>query len=223
MAAPLSKLRKSDILWLGKNRCAHRHTYLDHYDCFLREQEQLPPERVGFWDIESTSLKADYGQMLSWAIKDGASDTIYYDVITAKDIRKGVEDKRIVQSMVDTFKLFDRVVTFYGSRFDAPFSRTRALITGVEFPAYGTLKHTDAYMMARSRINLSSKRLENCCRQLLGYTNKTRIETQHWRGGMRGDKKALDYIVEHNCYDVVDLEKLYNVIEPFSGTSRSSI
>jgi len=32
---------------------------------------------------------------------------------------------------------------------------------------------------------------------------------------MGGDKEALDYITEHCRYDVLDLEKLHNVVIPF--------
>lgn len=225
MALPITKLRKDQLIKLSKMKCRHSHSYLDHYACYAEEQPEgyEAPERIGFWDIESSNLKADYGQMLSWAIKDGASDDVYYDAITAQDIRDGIEDKRILQSCVDTLRQFDRIVTYYGSIFDAPFTRTRAMIMGVEFPTYGEVFHTDAYMIARSKINLSSRRLENICRQILGYTQKTRIEPPHWRGGMRGDKKALEYIVDHNIKDVIDLESIYLQLAPYVKGGRTSL
>lgn len=224
MAAPLNKLKKVDILRLGKETCLHGHTYLSHWNCYLKERpEEAPKERIGYFDIEASNLKADYGQMLSWAIKDGLSDEVYYDVLTLEDIQNGSEDARIVRSCVDTLLEFDKIVTFFGSRFDFPFLRTRALITGVEFPAYGEIIHKDCYNIAKSKINLSSRRLENCCRQILGHTQKTRIETHHWRGAMRGDPDALEYVVDHNIKDVVDLENLYLKLAKFSKPGRTSI
>lgn len=223
MAAPVAQLRKDQIVRLSKLKCKHSHSYLDHWACWLEDHPEGEKERIGYFDIEASGLKADYGMMLSWAIKDGNSNDCYYDVLTKKDIDSGHEDRRIVESCVDTLKQFTKIVTFYGTNFDFPFLRSRALITGVEFPSYGEIFHKDAYFIAKSKINLSSRRLENCCRQLLGKTEKTRIETTHWRGAMRGVPAALDYIVDHNCKDCTDLEKLYNVLAPFTKPSRTSI
>jgi uncharacterized protein YprB with RNaseH-like and TPR domain len=86
---------------------------------------------------------------------------------------------------------------------------------GLDFPFFGVIKHTDLYFVIKSRFNLSSKRLENACRVLLGTTQKTRVDAKYWRGGVRGEPKSLKYILQHNRYDVVDLEKLYEAVIDF--------
>lgn len=180
----------------------------------------------GFIVHNCSNLDADFGIMLSYCIKKAGSKEILEGVLTAKDIKKakiGCEDARIVRKLIEDLNQFDRIVTFYGRNFDIPFVRARALICGISFPNYGSVLHTDVYFIMRSRFKLSSKRLENCCRVLLGKTNKTRINNAFWRGAVRGCKKALDYVVTHNRFDVIDLEKLYNKVINFARKSDQSL
>lgn len=220
---PIHRLKKDKIVWLAQHHCeAHRHRYIEHYTCYLKEHPE-ESERLAFFDIEASNLDADYGIMLSWAIKPSDSDKVIGDVLTPEDVKKGYEDKRIVESCIDALGKFDRVVTYYGTGFDLPFLRARALIVGVDFPTFGTLKHKDIYYTIKSKFKLSSRRLENACRQLLGKTDKTRIDAKYWRNGVRGDKESLEYIFEHNTYDCLDLEKLYDKVIDFSKTNNTSI
>lgn len=223
MSAPLHRLKKADIVWLGGHSCkAHQHRYIEHYKCYLKEHPEQD-ERRAYFDIEASNLDADFGIMLSWAIKPSDSKVVIGDVLTPTDVKRGYEDKRIVQSAIDALGQFDRVVTYYGTGFDLPFLRARALIVGVEFPTFGTLKHKDLYYTVKSKFKLSSRRLENACRHLIGQTDKTRIDAKYWRNGVRGDPKSLKYIYEHNRYDVLDLEKLYDKIISFGKVNNTSI
>lgn len=168
---------------------------------------------MGFLDIETSNLDADFGIILSYCIKDSLSPTILEGVITKKDIeaaKAGDEDKAVVIALVEDMQKFDRLVTYYGARFDIPYIRTRAMITNVEFPPFGSILHKDLYDVIKRKMRLSSNRLENACRQLLGKTEKTRFDGRYWRAGSRGDKKSLEFILDHNRKDVLDLEKLYN-------------
>ena len=188
--------------------------------------KQPKPERVGFLDIESTNLVADFGFMLTWAIKDGSSKKVLHDEISLRDLRRakaGDEDKRIVASLIQAMVGFDRIVTFYGKRFDVPFIRTRADAMGLWFPDPESIYHTDAYDTVRHRYRLSSNRLENACRVLLGRTAKTRIEAKFWRGASRGDNHSIKEVLKHNLFDVLDLEKLFNKVKKHSKLKKSRL
>ncbi len=225
MNAPVHRLKKSEVVWLANHHCtAHRHPYLQHYNCYLREQPNT--SRVGFLDIEASNLKADFGIMLSYAIKVQGDEKIFSNVISPSDIKKakaGDEDKKLVRQLIEDMGQFDRLVTYYGTGFDIPFIRTRAVSMGLPMPQYGTIKHTDLYYMVRNRFNMSSKRLENAVRVLVGAPNKTRVDARHWRGGVRGDKESLQYILDHNLYDVIDLERLYDKVVQFSRKTDNSL
>lgn len=128
-----------------------------------------------------------------------------------------------MKALIEDLLKFDKIVTYYGRRFDVPFMRSRALMTNVAFPLFGSLTHVDLYFVLRNRFCLSSNRLENACRTILGKTEKTRIENRFWRGGVRGDEKSLQYILDHNKKDVLDLEKLYNRVIDYSRRVDTSI
>lgn len=178
------------------------------------------------FDIETTSLDASFGIMLSYAIKTWGKDEYLTDIITPTDMKngtKGDEDARIVRNCIRDLLKHDKIITYYGSRFDFPFLRTRALSGKIPFPEHGTLKHIDLYFTIRGKMKLNSNRLENACRVLLGETDKTRVEPRIWRAAGRGDKKSLQYIYEHNIADVADLEKLYDLVIPFRRKNDASI
>src|ERR1700722_20694471 len=95
--APIAYMKKDEILRLAGLRCTHRHTYLEHYSCYLDELGEGGPPKVGFLDIETSNLDADFGIILSWCILDGDGKSIASDVITKKDfdsVEAGMEDKR---------------------------------------------------------------------------------------------------------------------------------
>ena len=223
----LKRLKKDTLVWLGSHRCEHRHTGLSHPQCF-----SIDPERLGFFDIESAGggFNAQFGIMLSYCIKDGQSKTIYKDSLVKSDFTKhdskardGHEDARLVANCVRDMKRFDRLVTWYGTGFDLKFTRTRAVICGVPFPSYAELKHTDLYYLVRNRFKLTSNRLENACRALLGSTDKTHVDPAIWRMAGRGDQKAIGYILTHNEFDVLDLEKIYHKVIGYGKKTDVSI
>ena len=202
---------------------------MDHYNCYLKERPDLATEKIGFFDLEASNLDADYGQMLSYCIKDSSVEGeggVLSGVLNKRDIfdtEPGFADKRIVSQCVRDLQEFDKVVTFYGARFDLPFLRTRAMVCGVEFPNYGALNHKDLWFTVRGKFKLSSNRLENACRVLLGKSDKTRINPRAWHGAIRGDEESLEYVLEHNIYDVLDLERLYMKVIDFSRPQCGSI
>jgi len=219
---PLQKMTKKEILELSKMRCKHGHPYLVHYNCYLTEHPERI-EKIGFFDIETTNLKADFGIILTYAIKPMGNDKILQRTITKKELSKGILDKNVVEQCIKDMQKFDRLIGFYSKMFDAPFIRTRAVALGLEFPPFGTMIHDDVYFMVRNRFKLSSNRLENACRVLCGNTEKNRIESKYWIAALQGNRQALEYIADHNRRDVRDLEKLYLKVTDFSKKKSVSM
>ena len=229
--APVNKLKKNQIVWLANHYCKHGHTYLTHYTCFLTDYENQPfdpkeplpiPHRVGYFDIETSNLNADYGIILAYCIKPEGEENILQRVISPSEL-KTVFDEKVVKQCVADLKQFDRVVTHYGSRFDLKFIRTRAIVHKIPFLHYQDLLHTDTYYIVRNKFKLHSNRLENACNVLTGSSNKTHLDPIRWNRAMTGDKEALDYILQHCRYDVQDLERLYVTIRDFAMQRELSI
>jgi len=206
--------------WLHEHGCTHRHSYLRHFNCFLNEWDMH--EDIAFLDIETSNLKANFGIVLCWCILDDKGN-LYEDRLTKKDIMSGQEDKRCVQSCINTLSYFDRVVTHYGTYFDIPFLRTRSLIHKLDFFPHGYLYHTDTWKMAKRSLCLHSNRQDVIAESLYGKTVKTRISHPDWRKAMLGDVKAMDEVVDHCEKDVIDLKKNYYTLLPYCKIIRSSV
>jgi len=216
----LKNANSQQLDWLVKWRCKHRHNGVRHFSCFIKEFGVK--ERVGFLDIETSNLKANFGIVLCWCIlaDDG---TLYQDWLTKKDVVSGTEDMRVVNTCIDTMQAFDRVVTHYGTYFDIPFLRTRALIHELPYPGFGTLWHTDVWKMAKSKLCLHSNRQDVVAESLYGKTVKTRISHPHWRQAMMGNEESCMEVLDHCQHDVEDLRKNYETLLPYCNIIRSSI
>ena len=88
---------------------------------------------------------------------------------------------------------------------------------------FGSIQHVDVYDIIKNRFCISRKSQENACRVLLGSTDKTHFAGAIWRDAARGDKKALAQVLEHNIYDVQDLEKLYLKVREYARRHDVSI
>ncbi len=223
----------------SKITCEHNHTINLHPACFLRmlarfkgkdKPEWYKLAKVGYFDIESANLKPDFACMFSWAVKE-QNGNIVTDVMIGADPFKGNpktdfhwdrQDKRILDSLCKELVKYDIIITYYGSRFDLPFSRSRSLYWDLPWPNYGGVYHLDMYYVVKNKLNLSSNRLENAC-DFLGIKGKTPIEKQTWREAHFGRPESMARILEHNIADVEILEILHRRLEPFIRGTKTSI
>lgn len=200
-------------------RCVHHHTGISHPSCF--DQAKSLGERIGFLDIESSGLKATFGFMISYCIKKEDGEIIKR-CVTPRDIRTGVFDKNLCIQFLKDIEQFDRLVTFYGTRFDIKFLRTRCIKHGLVFPPFGTKMHTDLYFMVKNRLLLHSNRLQTAC-DFLGIPSKGHsMNPEVWHNAMAGQQKALDWILLHNIEDVISTELLWKKMQTFTKINKTS-
>jgi len=117
---PVARMKKLEIVKLSNWRCKHGESGLSHYNCYLREHPDT--EKIGFLDIEASNLQADFGIVLTYAIKTHSTDEILQTTITAKDLRgylnrgesKKEADARILTECIKDMAKYDRLVTYYG-------------------------------------------------------------------------------------------------------------
>lgn len=219
------------LQWLYNNRCKlHGYRYIGHYSCYLKEQDK--PERIGFFDIETGgSLTADWGVMLSWAIKPLGSNKLWGGHILPDCIlNPEIKDKALVAALCIAMNQFDTLIVYYGKdtggrgqRHDIPFSRTRALTHKLtNFPKAGDLKIVDVYDIIKNKFKLTVRKQEAACRQFGIPYGKHHATPNLWLSALQGDKKALEYVWRHNCEDVRALERLWKKVSGFYST-RSKI
>lgn len=237
----MRRLNKREAEWLWENYCVHGHRYLEHWPCFVKEHPEgvkgvgspdgILKEEIGFFDLESTDLNAEFGIMISYCIKklDGP---ILGRSITRKEILGKALDKNIIGECVRDIGKFDRIIVHWGKdrRFDLPFTRSRALFWNIDFPGYRELYVQDTFDMVKSKMNLrrsgnwgSTGRLETACDFLEIPAKNYPMKPKVWMRALQGDKKALEYIFLHNKEDVVSTEALWKRLEKFVFRSRTSI
>lgn len=227
-------------------KCIHRHTIDSHPACFGEGTvvdkrpvaEQLarpwfsePGLKVGYLDIESDGLKVDFSTMLSWAIKEKGGNTTI-DAVTKEELFDERGDKRIIQSCIDEMRKYAVIVTYYGTGFDIPFLRAKAMhYNFTNFPHYvfdgkkmvPELMHFDLYYTCKSKLAaLSSKRLENVC-DYLGIVGKTPLSKDMWRLAKYGNTEALAGVIEHNVGDVQILEQVHDRLTAFGVWAKKGI
>lgn len=203
-------------------QCEHRHTAFAHPLCWQRWREQHPEGlKVGYFDIEASNLKADFGWMISWCIKHQGEEKFDGYVLQPSDYQANTRDREATYALIQALGHFDKIVTYYGSRFDIPFVRTRALIHGLQFIPPKTILHLDLYYQVRGKLRLSRNRLGNCGEVLGLVTEKTPVSTKAWTNvGLNYNEASLQYIWDHNVKDTVLLEELHNTLAPYIPSVR---
>lgn len=213
-------MTKTELIEYMTGRCKHYHRYIEHPNCFLEEKKR--EVKIGYLDIETSSLKADVGIMLTWAIKTRDKDEYLTGRITKEEIFEYKFDKRICQELLAALDRYDVIVTHYGTGFDIPFMRSRCLWWKLPFPTFGYVKHKDTYYMVKRLLKLHRNSLESAT-QFLGIKGKNHVDLELWRLATYGDQKSLDYVYDHNIRDVAILEKLHKRLEAYDRGIAKSI
>lgn len=173
--------------------------------------------RILIFDIEATALNASFGHVLAFGYK--YLDAKRAHVLSIEDFptRKGEEpDARLLRRIHEILtNEADVVVTYYGKEYDRKFLNTRMLMVGLTPLPPLSSEHVDLYFTQRANLKLHSGRLQGLSEALGCPMSKTPVRADVWRQAMRGDKKALAYVIEHCRLDVLILEWAYLKLRPF--------
>lgn len=173
------------------------------------------------WDqnVGLNQIKNDW-YVLSWAAKwrgAPAKDVMYMDQRKSKNIEN---DKRMLQGI---WKLLDRadiVITQNGVSFDIKRLNARFLINGMAPPS--PFKNIDTKLLANKKFGFTSKKLEYMTETLcVKYKKLKHAKFQGfelWAECLKGNEKAWDEMEKYNKYDVLSLEELYDIMEPWDRT-----
>jgi uncharacterized protein YprB with RNaseH-like and TPR domain len=206
---------------MNTHRCKHGHTYLEHDSCYLEEIDSN--RKVGFFDIETSNLKADFGIVICWYILDNLGK--YHGRVVTKEELFGEQypDKNLMVELIDCLNDFDIIYTYYGTRFDIPFVRSRSVMMGLDFPPSGALKHKDIYYIIKNKFALHRKSQEVAAEMLLGETSKTHWSAKHWVKAIQGNAESLKYISDHCKIDCLELKKISEKVLDFSKPVEATI
>ena len=124
----------------------------------------LTPEKVIYFDIETTGFRASTSQlyMIGWAVKLSPEEAGTW-MITQLLAETAAEEALILQQFLDVLKDYDTIVEFNGDRFDLPYLREKCASHQMGNPFEG-LRTVDLYqeirpcksMLGMSRLNQKS-------------------------------------------------------------------
>lgn len=236
------RLLKRDLVWLWTHTC-HEHgtSYAIHRSCWFRDYDagllrDCPiKERIGFLDIESVDLSAQWGFVVCYCIKhlDGATITRR---IESRHIATENYDKYLCMQVCEDLRKYDRLVGFYCSdrKFDFPFLRSRCLYwynlaktdderKALSFPEYMELYVDDLHLMVKSKLRLNNNRLKTVA-AFFGIPAKATPITPKCKFRMlQGRQDGIDQYVTHCQEDVETTEAVWKLLYRFRKPSRTSI
>jgi uncharacterized protein YprB with RNaseH-like and TPR domain len=215
----ISGFKKDELIKMSSQKCKHGHTYLEHPNCYLLEKNK--EKKIGYLDIETGGFKANFDYMLTYCIKTKNKEEYYSGVISRNEILNYTFDKNILLELIKVLNNYDTIVTYYGTKFDIPFIRTRAMMNKIDFLPFGAVQHKDCYYMVKNKMSLHRNSLDSAC-AALGIKGKNHIKGNYWMRAVVGDPDALRYVLDHNRKDCQILEKLHKKLMMYvKDTTRS--
>lgn len=164
-----------------------------------------------YFDIETTSLQADAGILVSagFIYSDGETDVLFVD--------KPDDEKKIIQQALERLKKEEFVFIWY-TGFDIPFLIARAIKNGLDISEIYSIKFVDLCDFTRQNLKLASAKLDEVSKFLniekeFSLTGKS-VQNLYFKA-MQGDKKAKEEIVGHCIDDLKALKSVHEKVKPY--------
>ena len=204
--------------------------YVKRYKCTdcdkkLHDSLKLQPivQKEGYWDTETSQAgrgAGNFGIMYTWAIRDRTTKKVAHDYMRQR-VRD--EEKRVLTSMIEEMRKYDRLYTWYGTFHDVPISRSRAEYYGLDFPGYQELLHTDLYFAFRGKFKLHSNKQDSAAEFFGMPPQEYKLAPSVWVDALFNDTfpKSIRHIDKHCVEDVAQTDWIHERIEKYlAGTRR---
>lgn len=173
--------------------------------------------KVYAWDLETSDLRADWGWIICAAVKDVNTGELWtYRIDDQKGFAKkrdlAIYDKQLVSDLQERLGEADLWVTHYGSRFDEPMLRSRALYH--RLPTMPPVAHLDMWRVARQHLLLTSNRQGSVNDFLKVEHPKYHLDRHEHQLARLGVKDAIDKMLVYNVNDVEGLADNYKTALP---------
>ena len=176
-------------------------------------------KNIVVFDIEALtfSFKADKGCLLCVGYK-------YLNEGKAMVLRRTqfddpFNDKKLCEQIYPILANAEGWITHNGKHFDVPFLNTRFLLNGLQ-PLPHTTRHFDTCDVMYHKLKMGNS-LKNAIEQFKIPTEKTPLDLRGSLKAALGDKKEMDYIVDHCKRDIVATESLYTTLAPLGAPGWS--
>lgn len=188
--------------------------------------------KIGYLDIETSDLKADAGEMISYAVdvrdlENPKKNEIRYDFITQDDWKLAKKkrepdliDERITENLLEDMSDIDLWIGhwFIGKhRHDVPFIRTRCAINSVSgFPKHKMIRYGDTQKWGSLIHRLRNNGLDTIGDAYKISIEKTHFKIKYWKlAAYYADSLSVKYIVDHNIKDVKLTHRIHKYMENY--------
>lgn len=174
-------------------------------------------DRMMFFDIEATSLNASFGHLLCMGYAFNNEAPVVARLQDFKTPKTNEEPDKYLCEFLHALitNKADVLVSYYGKEYDRKFLNTRMALAGLPPMPPLNAEHIDLYYTVRGNLRLHSNRLQAVSETLGCPVSKTPVRADTWVHAMRGDKAAIEYVVDHCAKDVEILRWCYYKLRPF--------
>lgn len=207
---------------INEEDCVSKDNILEELDA------EIPFQRVGCIDIETTGLWGDFGYVLVAVIRDitsgsknGKVETFRLDETESYKNVKNLSDpafwKRIDRELLiqisEAISKYDIIVHFNGRNFDWKFLDTRLIKNRLDL--LPTTKQIDIFQIAKYKLRLRSKKLDALREFLEVDEESTGHLWEYWQMAAARIKEGYDFVVDHCQRDVDRLAAVAIRMKPF--------
>lgn len=142
---------------------------------------------------------------------------MYYDQRNAKDIE---DDRELLKKVWKLLDECDVVVGQNSNGFDLKRLNARFILNGMKPPS--SYKKVDTVLIARKHFGFTSNKLEyltdKLCKKYKKLKHNKYPGFELWKECLKGNKSAWNEMKLYNEYDVLSLEELYKVLQPWDNS-----
>jgi uncharacterized protein YprB with RNaseH-like and TPR domain len=169
------------------------------------------PARTVILDIETTSLEADAGTIVSAGLMSDVGRGEYLEAKRTSD------EKALLLKLVKRLESFDVMVTWNGRSFDVPFLTTRLMKHELDPRPILRKSHIDLADVVKSRLRLTFTYLDHVCDffQIDRKKGPMGLDVPHlYVRALEGDRKAAASIREHCLDDLRATRQVFLRLKP---------
>ena len=169
------------------------------------------PARTIILDIETTSLEADAGTLVSVGLMSDSGRGEYLEAKTTSD------EKSLLLKLVRRLESYDVMVTWNGRSFDVPFLTTRLMKHGIDPRPILRKSHIDLADVVKSRLRLTFTYLDHVCEffQIERKKGPMGLDVPHlYIRALEGDSRAAASIREHCLDDLRATRQVFLKLKP---------
>lgn len=167
--------------------------------------------KIVAWDIETSSLDADWGSILcSSFCPISTEQTIEpaYSFSRTVRLKDPLDDGALAERIASELSKYNVIVTWNGKLFDAPFLNARLLKAGR--PDWNPQMHLDMMWYATGNsARLASRKLDNVSKFFNTKTRKHDVGPDDHQKARFGDKDSMASLIKHCENDVQILSEVY--------------